>query len=104
DREENLARLHARAAQIDRDRVFGVVGVAANGEIVRAKAARFRVAVIADDAAVQQNAREEQWRQRLRIDNLLAEIALAHVGDDAALFEKIIQPLALNHREPAAAA
>ena len=43
-------------------------------------------------------------RQRLRIDDLLAEIARAHVGDDAALLQKVIEPLALDHREPPAEA
>src|SRR3546814_3755649 len=65
---------------------------------------RFGVAVVSDDPAFEQDAGEQQWRQRLAVERLLAQIGGAHLADHRALAQQIVEPLALDHREPAVVA
>ena len=49
---------------------------------------------------IEQHARKQEWREGLRVQGLLAQIALAHVGDDAPLLQEVIELLALDDQEP----
>src|SRR3546814_18500073 len=81
-----------------------ICGPPADAEEGRAGPAGQRVGVEADDAAFEDDAGEQHCGQRLRIDALLAQIALAHLADDVALVEQVVERLALDDGEPAAIA
>src|SRR3546814_6819614 len=91
-------------AQIDRHGVFAILRAAADAQKARAEPTRFGVAVVSDDPAFEQDAGEQQWRQRLAVERLLAQIGGAHLADHRALAQQIVEPLALDHREPAVVA
>src|SRR3546814_1849228 len=92
----DLTRLHSDGAKIDGDGVLAIFGAAADPQESRPDAAGLGVRIIADDPALEDHARKKQRRQRLAVEFRLAQIGGAHLADDRAFAEQIVEPLALD--------